>query len=67
MRPTRKRRPLVVGLGVKEMPNSLCIMPPLAGDEARQRKHESLYWEYAGTIAVRAGMVRENVGQVILP
>ena len=35
--------------------DGISYLPTLVGDDARQRKHESLYWEYAGAMAVRAG------------
>jgi arylsulfatase A-like enzyme len=35
--------------------DGISYLPTLLGDDAQQQKHESLYWEYAGTMAVRAG------------
>ena len=43
------------GIRPPENLDGLSCLPTLLGDEARQKKHEYLYWKYYGTRAVRMG------------
>ncbi len=43
------------GIAAPENLDGLSYLPTLLGDDARQKKHEYLYWKYSGTRAVRMG------------
>ena len=43
------------GIRPPENLDGINYLPTLLGDEARQKKHEYLYWKYSGTRAVRMG------------
>jgi arylsulfatase A-like enzyme len=45
----------LAGIGPPQDIDGISYVATLTGDDARQRKHEHLYWEYGGTRAVRMG------------